>query len=133
MRIWLALVGAGALAACAVATMPEPPEGAALFAENCALCHGPAGRGDGDIAAGLRPKPADLTRLAAKNRGTFPTARVLSQIDGYTRMQKGGQEMPEFGLLLEGDTVPVLLEDGKTSPVPRPLAALVVYLQSIQR
>ena len=35
--------------------------GAALYAENCALCHGASGRGDGPAAAGMRVRPADLT------------------------------------------------------------------------
>jgi mono/diheme cytochrome c family protein len=35
--------------------------GAALFQTHCAVCHGEAGRGDGPGAAGLNPKPADLT------------------------------------------------------------------------
>ena len=125
-------LGGAVLAACAVAEMPEPPEGQALFVENCALCHGATGRGDGDIAAGLRPAPPDLTRIAARNGGDFPRAQVLSTIDGYTRMDRT-EEMPEFGLLLRGETVPVDVGDGQLSPVPRPLAALMVYLESIQR
>jgi putative copper export protein/mono/diheme cytochrome c family protein len=35
--------------------------GAAVYAENCALCHGAAGHGDGPAAAGLPIRPADLT------------------------------------------------------------------------
>ncbi|HEY7711045.1 MAG TPA: CopD family protein [Candidatus Entotheonella sp.] len=35
--------------------------GAGLFQTHCAVCHGEAGRGDGPGAAGLNPKPADLT------------------------------------------------------------------------
>ncbi len=35
--------------------------GAALFQTNCSMCHGQGGRGDGPAAAGLNPKPADLT------------------------------------------------------------------------
>ncbi len=35
--------------------------GARLYAENCALCHGAGGRGDGPAAAGLAVHPADLT------------------------------------------------------------------------
>ncbi len=35
--------------------------GARLYAENCALCHGADGRGDGPAAAGLTVHPADLT------------------------------------------------------------------------
>ena len=35
--------------------------GARLYAENCALCHGVSGKGDGPAAAGLTVRPADLT------------------------------------------------------------------------
>lgn len=126
-----ALMAAG-LAACAVTDMPDPDEGARLFVENCALCHGADGRGAGEIAAGLQPAPADLTRIAARNGGVFPRVQVLSAIDGYTRMEPG-EEMPEFGLLLRGPTVPVDTGAGDLTPVPRPLAAIMVYLESIQR
>lgn len=34
--------------------------GAALYAENCAVCHGETGLGDGAAAAGLEPKPPNL-------------------------------------------------------------------------
>jgi putative copper resistance protein D len=36
-------------------------EGAALYAENCALCHGATGQGDGPAAIGLKIRPANLT------------------------------------------------------------------------
>jgi putative copper export protein/mono/diheme cytochrome c family protein/peroxiredoxin len=35
--------------------------GLQLYGEHCAVCHGPEGYGDGPAAAGLRPRPADLT------------------------------------------------------------------------
>ena len=35
--------------------------GLRLYQENCEVCHGEAGYGDGPAAAGLRPRPADLT------------------------------------------------------------------------
>ncbi len=35
--------------------------GERIFAERCATCHGSGGAGDGPAAAGLNPKPADLT------------------------------------------------------------------------
>ena len=76
------------------------------------------------------PPPADLTRLAAG--GSFPRAHVLSVMDGYDRSDLPGKEMPEFGLLLRGDTVPVDVGDGVLTPTPRPLAALMAYLESIQ-
>lgn len=128
---WLAALGVlGLLWACAQVSMPEPPEGQALFADNCVQCHGASGKGDGPWAGSLSPRPADLTQLA--ENGAFPVARVLSVIDGYDRTGLPGQEMPEFGLLLEGDTVPVDTGDGVMTPTPRPLAALLAYLESIQ-
>ena len=125
------------LAGCMSQDMPDPGEGALLFAENCAMCHGPQGRGDGELAREIRAergrKPTDLTLLTRRAKGSFPRAEVLSYIDGYTRGRLPEQDMPEFGLLLEGPTVPVDTGDGVLSPVPRPLAALMVYLESIQR
>jgi putative copper resistance protein D len=40
---------------------PSVARGARLYAENCALCHGAGGRGDGPAAAALTVRPADLT------------------------------------------------------------------------
>src|SRR5260370_242308 len=37
--------------------------GTRLFRENCASCHGMYGRGDGNGAAGLLPRPANLTMM----------------------------------------------------------------------
>ena len=121
----------GTLAACIqTSTMPEANEGRRLYVENCAQCHGPLGRGDGPVAKDLTRAPSDLTRLA--ENGAFPRARVLSSIDGYHRAELPGQQMPEFGALLQGETVPVDTGDGLMTPTPRPLAALLSYLESIQ-
>lgn len=35
--------------------------GAELYRANCMMCHGATGRGDGPVAAGLNPRPADFT------------------------------------------------------------------------
>ncbi|MDZ7379145.1 MAG: c-type cytochrome, partial [candidate division KSB1 bacterium] len=35
--------------------------GETLFRTHCTVCHGLDGRGDGPAAAGLNPRPADLT------------------------------------------------------------------------
>ncbi|MCW8842579.1 MAG: cytochrome c [Rhodobacteraceae bacterium] len=120
--------------ACTTQDMPENREGAAIYAENCAMCHGATGRGNGEAAAGMTPAPADLTLLARDNGGAFPVSRVLSQVDGYLKGEKGGgDDMPEFGALLEGDLVPVETDDGVMTPTPRPLAALLAYLETVQR
>lgn len=117
------------VAACATNDMPEPAEGAALFADNCTACHGYRATGD-EVLVGGQTAP-DLTRIAARNGGVFPRAQVLSQIDGYGRGKVSTEVMPEFGNLLSGDLVPVEMDGGLT-PTPRPLAALLTYLESIQ-
>ncbi len=118
------------LGACAMqAEMPLPDEGAAIFNENCVVCHGETAMGGMIEMRGM--VPPDLTRISARNGGEFPRARVLSEIDGYGRMTHEGRVMPEFGGLLEGETVPVRVGDTLT-PTPRPLAALLEYLESIQ-
>lgn len=127
-----ALAGAGALVltlvACAEVSMPGPNEGELLFADNCAACHGY--RGEGGALIGGQSAP-DLTQIAARNGGVFPQAEVLSQIDGYGRGKVSAEVMPAFGDLLKGELVPVDI-DGTLTPTPRPLAALLAYLEDIQ-
>jgi mono/diheme cytochrome c family protein len=132
MKPLIALSAVGLIAACVATEMPDAPEGAKLFADNCAACHGASATGAGPLANELTQKPADLTRISARNGGTFPRAQVLSVIDGYSKGAHPGRVMPEFGLLLEGDTVPVEV-DGVLTPTPRPLAALLAYLEDIQQ
>lgn len=118
------------LAGCVSQDMPEPHEGAELFADNCAACHDYRATG-GEPLIGGQVAP-DLTRIAARNEGDFPRAEVLSTIDGYVRgNHPGGRVMPEFGVILRGDPVPLEV-DGTLTPTPRPLAALLLYLESIQ-
>ncbi len=117
------------LAGCVENEMPEPREGALLFADNCAACHGYRADGNEPLVGGqVAP---DLTRIAARNGGTLPRAAVLSQIDGYGRGRVAAEVMPAFGNLLTGDPVPVEV-DGVFTPTPRALAALLRYLESIQ-
>ncbi len=119
------------LAACAQIAMPDATQGRRVYLDHCAACHGADGLGDGPAAEGLSPPPRDLTRLAAAPGG-FSRAAVLSTVDGYVR-QGHLPAMPAFGALLEGETVPLDTGDGRLTPTPRALAALVIYLESIQR
>lgn len=121
------------LAGCQRDEMPEAPEGAALFAENCAICHGRTGQGDGPLAKDLALPPPDLRGITRRAGGSFPRAEVLSQIDGYTRTgTSAGPNMPEFGALLRSPLVPVDTGDGVMTPTPRSLVALMVYIESLQ-
>jgi mono/diheme cytochrome c family protein len=64
----------------------------------CASCHGPEGRGDGPVAQAMKAMPADITQLAAKNNGEFPTERVREIIDGRADVKAHGpRAMPVWG------------------------------------
>lgn len=121
-----------AVSACVETGMPERPEGAAFFAENCAACHGTSARGDGPLAGNLTTTPPDLTLLASNNDGRFPETKTLAYIWGDPQENHLTRVMPNFGKDMALDLVPVDL-DGAMTPTPRVLAALLVYLESIQR
>ncbi len=127
MRI-ISLIPILALAAC---VEDSPPNGAMLFAENCAACHGANAQG-GSLDVTLTTVPPDLTRIAARNGGVFPRNRVASTIDGLNRDSHFSAAMPEFGA---GDLGPLVMidEGGTPVPIPADLLALTDYLQSIQR
>jgi mono/diheme cytochrome c family protein len=44
--------------------------GKAVFAQTCATCHGPEGRGDGPGGTGLNPKPRNFSEKTAWKNGT---------------------------------------------------------------
>jgi mono/diheme cytochrome c family protein len=103
--------------------------GSGLYVNYCASCHGPKAKGDGEMAASLKKKPADLTGIAKRNGGKFPADIVFRTIDGRNPvMGHGGQDMPVWGnAFLRAD-------GGATAEVTRArIDALVNYLQSIQQ
>lgn len=134
MRWTIGLVAASlVLWACGEAEMPDQEDGERIYEANCETCHGINGRGDGEIANSLSSKPADLSVLSRNNGGAFPVSKVLSKIDGYSENSDMRAVMPQFGALFEGDLVPVETEDGVLTPTPRKLAALLEYLETVQR
>ena len=72
-----------ALLAVAIGTPAEAAasDGARVYAERCAVCHGDDGRGDGPAAAALVPKPRNL-RDAAYWKDRTPAAVVAVIHDG---------------------------------------------------
>ena len=111
----------------------DVPTGRADFGDFCASCHGLSGKGDGEAAAHLERKPADLTRIAARNGGTFPGTQVMAKIWGYTGGHDGTSPMPQFGLLLQGELVPYDGGDGIASPTPVRLVQIAEYLKTLQK
>ena len=74
-------------------------QGPSLYKAYCAVCHGPNGKGDGPMGMFLKTAPADLTRIAAKNGGMFPLARVRRIISGEEALPSGHgtRAMPIWG------------------------------------
>lgn len=82
-----------------------PPEssaaavsGAYSFRTYCASCHGLDGRGEGPLTDSLRFQPPDLTLIAKRSGGEFPTEKVVRIVDGRSPVKgHGGPEMPIWG------------------------------------
>jgi mono/diheme cytochrome c family protein len=103
-------------------------EGKQKYGVYCASCHGAAGKGDGALAASLKKHPADLTQLARKNGGQFPTERVTRFIDGRTRDDAHlKSDMPVWG-----DAFSKSSETGTPEQVKARIDAVVKYLETIQ-
>ena len=69
--------------------------GAGLFAQNCASCHGPGGKGDGPAGVTLSPRPRDLTALNTWKNGTR-TSDIFRTIS----LGLPGTKMSSFDFLL---------------------------------
>jgi mono/diheme cytochrome c family protein len=96
--------GIGILSAVVVWAIEPPPlidsiRGDNLYKAYCASCHGVAAKGNGPMAQWLRVQPADLTRIAARNGGDFPLARVERIISGEQLLPSGHgtRGMPVWG------------------------------------
>lgn len=99
---WVGIAAAAAPAAWASAPGSAPQgavrTGSQLYRTHCASCHGPAGRGDGPLAEYLTVRPANLTGIAARNRGVFPTDVVSRIVDGRRVLRTHGDSaMPVWG------------------------------------
>jgi mono/diheme cytochrome c family protein len=129
MRIGL-LVVTGLLACPAAAQ--DAAQGAALFAANCAACHGAAAEGNGPMAEVLEVQPADLTALAAGNGGAFPMARAVRAIDGRTKLLSHGGPMPLFGTILGGEPAVIDAEDGTPIITKAAVVDIAAWLAAIQ-
>jgi mono/diheme cytochrome c family protein len=74
--------------------------GAALFAANCAMCHGAEARGDGPIAKSLPVPPADLT---APHFRAHTEGDLFWYISHGMTAASGAVAMPAFGNVLSSD------------------------------
>lgn len=91
------------------------PDGRELYKVQCAYCHGTEGRGDGDAAHFLYPRPRDLTTGLFILRST-PAGSPPTDDDLLRTITRGipGSGMPSFSFLQEAER-----------------KALVVYVKSL--
>jgi mono/diheme cytochrome c family protein len=77
----------------------ESLNGKALYQAYCATCHGADGTGGGPAATALKKAPPDLTGIAKKNGGKFPSIQIQKIISGESvpTVAHGSREMPVWG------------------------------------
>lgn len=98
-RLVAALLGAAIISAPGLGNADEKNDlGKREYAGNCAVCHGPAGKGDGPYAGLVNTRIPDLTTLSKRNNGVFPFARTYQVIDGTQILKAHGtRDMPIWG------------------------------------
>ena len=123
----LTLVGV-LLAGRADAQQTAAATGDYLFRTYCAACHGASARGDGPLADSMRRRPSNLTEIAKRNKGVFPSEEMLRVIDGRQPVKgHGGPDMPVWG-----DVFARSVDGSDPAVVQARIKALVAYLESIQ-
>jgi len=103
--------------------------GEGLYHRFCASCHGVEGHGDGPVAGSFTIMVPDLTLLARRHGGQFPTDQVRKIIDGRSvRPPHGERDMPVWGFEFGAATSAA----GGAGQVDALINELVDYLRSIQ-
>ena len=76
----------------------------------------------------MTKKPANLTEIAKRNGGAFPSDLVFRTIDGRNKVRgHGGPDMPEWG-----EAFAKSREAGDVERVTKVIQSLVDYLESLQ-
>jgi mono/diheme cytochrome c family protein len=105
----------------------SPASGPEMYTTYCAVCHGIDGKGRGPAADALKVPPPDLTMLAKKNGGTYPSDHVRNAIEGDLRLAAhGSKEMPVWGSLFWQ------MSQGHSSEVQLRVTNLNRYIESLQ-
>ncbi len=94
---WL-MIASLAAGFAAAAKADDSDLGKSEFQSSCASCHGTDARGKGPVSDQLKIPPPDLTMLARRNNGVFPTETVYETINGMKGVPAHGtREMPVWG------------------------------------
>jgi len=104
-------------------------EGARLYKQNCAVCHGNDGTGGAPPPSSSRfttPAP-DLTTLSKRHGGKFPTEYVGEVLRSGVKMPAHHlAEMPVWGTIFKATT------KADDAQVTERIADITAYLESIQ-
>jgi mono/diheme cytochrome c family protein len=99
-----------------------------MYTAYCAVCHGIDGKGGGPAAKVLKVPPSDLTILARRNGGKYPSDHVTTAIRGDVHLPaSGSREMPAWGR-----EVFWRMSQGQTSEVQLRVSNLNKYIESLQ-
>jgi hypothetical protein len=128
------MIGAAAAAvAMSLSALAEMAQfdGAQLYQQNCANCHGVYGEGDGVVTPDLSVVLLDLRYMSERNGGQFPADFVVRIIDGReTRAEHGPEGMPVWGA--EFSRSEGMNQDAQAR-VAAKISALTGFLESIQQ
>ena len=106
--------------------------GLEMYQSLCASCHGVSADGNGPVASLIKIHVPDLTRIAQRDGGEFPTEDVRRTIDGrFDRPAHGPRDMPVWGwMFYRSDTQNDPAERARVDGL---IDRLVEYLRSIQK
>ena len=87
------------------------PLGARVYAQHCAVCHGPNGRGNGPAAPSLQPRPRDFTGGIFKIKST-PDSEPPTLDDVRRTLKQGmpGSSMPSWTDILSDAEIDAVAE-----------------------
>lgn len=101
--------------------------GKEMFKSYCAVCHGLDGKGNGPAASAMKTPPTDLTALAQKDGGKYPSSHVAAVIRGQAMTPShGSQDMPVWGPLFSS------ISQGHEGQVQQRITNLVSYIETLQ-
>jgi len=101
--------------------------GKEMFNSYCSVCHGLDAKGNGPAASAMKTAPSDLTLLAQKNGGKYPSSHVAAIIRGQAGTPShGSQDMPIWGPLFSS------ISQGHEGQVQQRITNLVSYVDTLQ-
>lgn len=115
----------------APAPVVSPANGEKMYDAYCGTCHGKDGKGDGPAAPALKDPVPDLTTLAQRHNGKYPTDYVntVLHFGVQGKVAHGNKEMPVWGPIFQ--SMVSTASNSKTSETMR-IYNLNRYLETLQ-